>query len=126
LTRLAKQGLLSSDSTRHEEAVVGRNPPEQVALALFAEAIADPMRRRASASDPIELMKSALADHGHDFDALPQDVQDAFIELFGDLSYEELRMLGKLQAKMVQLDPDQTRGLTELVEVGSHATLGKL
>jgi hypothetical protein len=126
LTRLAKQGLLSSDSTRHEEAVVGRNPPEQVALALFAEAIADPMRRRASASDPIELMKSALEDHGHDFDALPQDVQDAFIELFGDLSYEELRMLGKLQAKMVQLDPDQTRGLTELVEVGSHATLGKL
>ena len=103
-----------------------QNPPAQVALALFAEAIADPMKRRASSNDPLALMKDALADHGHDFDALDADVQEAFIELFGDLSYEELRLLGHLQAKLVALDPDQTRGLTELVEVGSHATLAKL
>jgi hypothetical protein len=105
---------------------VSRNPPAQVALALFAEAIADPVRRRGSAADPLDLMKSALAAHGHDFDSLDADVQDAFTELFGDLSYEELRLLGRLQAKFVALDPDQTHGLTELVEVGSHATLAKL
>jgi hypothetical protein len=105
---------------------MGRNTPEQVALALFAEAIADPARRRANVEDPLQLMKQSLSDHGHDFDALDDDVKEAFMDLFGDLSYEELRMLGRLQAKMVELDPDQTRGLTELVEVGSHATLGKL
>ena len=103
-----------------------QNPPAQIALALFAEAVADPLKRRGSANEPLDLMKSALADHGHDFDALDADVQEAFIELFGDLSYEELRLLGHLQAKLVALDPDQTRGLTELVEVGSHATLAKL
>ena len=102
------------------------NPPEQVALALFAEAIADPVRRRGSSNEPLDLMKSALAEHGHDFDDLDPEVQEAFTELFGDLSYEEMRLLGQLQAKLVALDPDQTKGLTELVEVGSHATLAKL
>ena len=105
---------------------MSRNPPEQVALALFAEAIADPVTRRDNQGDPLSLMKQRLIDHGHDFDDLDSDVQAAFMDLFGDLTYEELRMLGRLQAKMVELDPDQTRGLTELVEVGSHATLGKL
>jgi hypothetical protein len=105
---------------------VSRNPPAQVALALFAEAIADPMKRRASSNDPLALMKDALAEHDHDFDELDDDVKDAFIELFGDLSYEELRLFAKLQSRMVELDPDQSRGLTEVVEVGSHATLGKL
>ena len=105
---------------------MSQNPPEQVALALFAEAAADPMRRRASAADPLDLMKSALAEHGHNFDDLPPEVQQAFIELFGDLSYEELRMLGNLQARLVALDPDGQRGLTEQVEVGSFATLAKL
>jgi len=105
---------------------VSQDPPAQVALALFAEAIADPVRRRGSAHEPLELMKSALAAHGHDFDSLEPDVQEAFTELFGDLSYEELRMLGKLQARLVALDPDQRLGLTEQVEVGSHATLAKL
>jgi hypothetical protein len=105
---------------------VSTNPPAQVALALFAEAIADPVRRRGSSDDPLALMKSALAEHGHDFDDLDPEVQVAFTEMFGDLSYEELRLLGHLQAKLVELDPDQSRGLTELVEVGSHATLAKL
>jgi hypothetical protein len=105
---------------------MGRNTPEQVALALFAEAIADPVTRRANVADPLQLMKQSLADHGHDFDALDADVREAFMDLFGDLSYEELRMLGRLQSKMVELDPDQTRGLTEEVEVGSRATLAKL
>jgi hypothetical protein len=103
-----------------------QTPPAQIALALFAEAVADPMRRRGSANEPLDLMKSALAEHGHDFDTLDPDVQEAFTELFGDLSYEELRLLGHLQAKLVALDPDQSRGLTERVEVGSHATLAKL
>jgi hypothetical protein len=105
---------------------VSRNPPAQVALALFAEAIADPVRRRGSAADPLDLMKSALSSHGHDFDNLDGEVQAAFTELFGDLSYEELRLLGNLQAKLVALDPDQSLGLTEQVEVGSFATLAKL
>jgi hypothetical protein len=105
---------------------VSRNPPAQVALALFAEAIADPVRRRGSAADPLDLMKSALASHGHDFDNLDGEVRAAFTELFGDLSYEELRLLGNLQAKLVALDPDQSLGLTEQVEVGSFATLAKL
>jgi hypothetical protein len=105
---------------------VSRNPPAQVALALFAEAIADPVRRRGSAADPLDLMKSALASHGHDFDSLDGEVRAAFTELFGDLSYEELRLLGNLQAKLVALDPDQSLGLTEQVEVGSFATLAKL
>jgi hypothetical protein len=105
---------------------VSRTPPELVALALFAEAIGDPMTRRDNAADPLALMKQRLSDHGHDFADLDQDIQHAFNDLFGDLTHEELRMLGRLQAKMVELDPDQTRGLTELVEVGSHATVGKL
>jgi hypothetical protein len=105
---------------------VSQNPPEQVALALFAEAVADPVRRRGSANEPLDLMKSALADHGHEFEELDADVQEAFTDLFGDLSYEEMRLLGKLQGKLVALDPDGTRGLTEQVEVGSHATLAKL
>ena len=100
--------------------------PALVALALFAEAIADPMKRRGSANDPLDLMKSALAEHGHDFDALDDDVKAAFVELFGDLTYEEMRMLGRMQSRMVELDPDQARGLTERVEVGSFATVTKL
>jgi hypothetical protein len=105
---------------------MGRNTPELVALALFAEAIGDPMTRRDRAGDPIDLMKQRLTEHGHDFADLDVAVKAAFIDLFGDLTYEELRILGRLQAKMVELDPDQTRGLTERVEVGSHATLTKL
>jgi hypothetical protein len=105
---------------------VSMNPPAQVALALFAEAIANPVKRRASSNDPLALMKEALAEHDHDFDELDDDVKAAFIELFGDLSYEELRLFAKLQLKMIELDPDQSRGLTEVVEVGSTATLGKL
>jgi hypothetical protein len=105
---------------------VSQNPPAQVALALFAEAIADPVKRRGSANDPLDLMKEALKDHGHDFEALDADVKSAFDDLFGDLSYEELRMLGRMQAKLVELDPDGTLGLTESVEVGSFATLAKL
>lgn len=101
-----------------------QNPPAQVALALFAEAVADPIRRRGSANEPLDLMKSALAEHGHNFDDLDAEVQEAFTELFGDLSYEELRLLGHLQAKMAALDP--SHGLSEQVEVGSVATLAKL
>ena len=105
---------------------MSQNPPAQVALALFAEAIADPVKRRGSANEPLDLMKEALKDHGHDFEALDADVQAAFIDLFGDMSYEELRMLGRMQAKLVELDPDGSHGLTESVEVGSFATLAKL
>jgi hypothetical protein len=105
---------------------VSENPPAQVALALFAEAIADPVKRRGSANEPLDLMKEALKAHGHDFGTLDADVQSAFVDLFGDLSYEELRMLGRLQAKLVELDPDGSHGLTEAVEVGSVATLAKL
>jgi hypothetical protein len=102
------------------------DPLPQVALALFAEAVADPAKRRKAAHDPLELMKEALIAHGHDFDQLEPDVQHAFISLFSDLSYGELRILGRLQAKLVEADPDHKLGLTELVEVGSHATLAKL
>jgi hypothetical protein len=103
---------------------VSTNPPAQVALALFAEAIADPVRRRAAANDPLALMKSALDERGHDFDDLDPAVQAAFTDLFGDLSYEELRLLARLQTTMTGLSPDH--GLSEQVEVGSFATLAKL
>jgi hypothetical protein len=96
------------------------------ALALFAEAIADPVRRRNAGDDPLVLMKEALAEKGTSFDELDQDVQEAFLDLFGDLTFEELRMLARLQKKLVALDPDGTLGLTEEVEVGSFATLAKL
>jgi hypothetical protein len=97
-----------------------------VALALFAEAVADPAKRREAARDPLKLMKDALREHGRNFDELEPDVQDAFISLFSDLSYGELRVLGRLQSKLVAVDPEHTLGLTEIVEVGSVATLAKL
>jgi hypothetical protein len=74
----------------------------------------------------MELMKSSLSLRGHNFDELPPEVQEAFTDLFGDLSYEELRLLARLQTKLVELDPEGRHGLTEQVEVGSFATLAKL
>jgi hypothetical protein len=103
---------------------VSQNPPAQVALALFAEALADPVRRRSATNDPLDLMKSSLSLRGHDFDALEPEVQEAFVDLFGDLSYEELRLLARLQTKLASVDPKH--GLSEQVEVGSFATLAKL
>jgi hypothetical protein len=99
--------------------------PEHLALALFAEAIGDRDTRRANAKDPLQLLKELLTENGNAFENLPEDVQAAFTELFGDLSFEELRVLGRLQAKMVELDPEGDRGLTEVV-IGSQHTVGKL
>jgi hypothetical protein len=103
---------------------VSENTPAQVALALFAEALADPVKRRGATDDPLSLMKSELAARGHEWETLSTDVQEAFTDLFGDLSYEELRLLGRLQATMAAVDP--RHGLSEQVEVGSFATLAKL
>jgi hypothetical protein len=100
--------------------------PALVALALFAEAVADRDRRRSFANDTLGLLEAALADKNRTLTDLDPDVRQAYVDLFGDLSFEELRLLARLQAKMVELDPDQVLGLTEKVEVGSHATLAKL
>lgn len=80
-----------------------QNPasPELIALAHFAEAIADPdpARRRAFADDPLGELDRALAPHNLSRGDLPSEVQD-FID---SLSYEELRLLGRLQTTMVDL-----------------------
>jgi hypothetical protein len=80
-----------------------QNPasPELMALAHFAEAIADPdpARRRAFANDPLGELDNALAPHGLSRSDLPDEVQD----FINSLSYEELRLLGRLQNTMVDL-----------------------
>lgn len=97
------------------------------ALALFAEALADPVQRREFANDPLGLMKSAMGRANLDFEQdLGAAAQRGFTELFEDLSYEELRMLARLQATMVALDPEQVLGLTDRVQTASHSTVAKL
>jgi hypothetical protein len=121
LTPLGKPGLLSSDCIQPQEVAVSEpKSAEHLALALFAEAIGDRGTRRQNADNPLELMKQRLLDKDVDFDALPDDAKQAFDDLFGDLSFEELRILGRLQEKMAALDPDGTRGLTEVVIGSSH------
>lgn len=62
-------------------------------LARFADLITDRDVRRAFDSDPIGTLK----DRGVNVDALPP----AVLEFFADLSYEELRLLARLQETMV-------------------------
>jgi hypothetical protein len=101
--------------------------PELRALALFAEALADPAQRREFANEPLGLMRSAMGRAKLDFDQdLSAEARQAFTELFGDMSYEELRLLSRLQQTMVGLDPEQALGLTDRVQTASHATVAKL
>jgi replication initiation and membrane attachment protein DnaB len=95
-----------------------------VALALFADAITDTSRRRRAAEDPLELFKQLLSERGTSFEDLDPEVQQAISDLFGDLSYEELRLLARLQRTLGGLNPEH--GLSENVEVNSFVTLAKL
>jgi hypothetical protein len=95
-----------------------------VALALFADAITDAPSRRRFANDPLELFKELLSQRGSSFEELDAEVQQAFTDLFGDLSYEELRLLARLQSTLGGVNPEH--GLNERVEVGSFVTLAKL
>jgi hypothetical protein len=92
-------------------------PPELLALAHFAVSIADPAKRRAFATDPLGELDNALQPHGLSRANLPQEVQD-FID---SLSYEELRLLARLQTTMVDL---RDRGIDSLSEV-VNPTLAK-
>jgi hypothetical protein len=58
------------------------------AHAIFIEAIRDPHRRRQLAEHPQETFEEA----GVDFDELPAELQ----QLLRDLSYEELRLLARM------------------------------
>ncbi|MGZ4181867.1 MAG: hypothetical protein ACXVUL_14430 [Solirubrobacteraceae bacterium] len=67
------------------------------ALALFAEAIANPATRRDFAGRSGELLDSVLGDD------VGEDAKEAFRALFGDLTDEEVRLLARLQHTMVGL-----------------------
>jgi hypothetical protein len=98
--------------------------PELKALALFAEAIAHP-DNRGKFSDPVSVLETALANNGG-LEGLEPAVQAGLVDLLDGLSEEEVRMLARLQRRMVSLDPDGRLGLTEKVETNSHVTIGKL
>jgi hypothetical protein len=101
------------------------NPsPELVALAKFAEALADPVRRRET-PDTLDLFKDAAGGE-EAFNDLAPTVRDGIVDLLDGLTPEEVRVLARLQRRMVELDPDGALGLTEQVPIGSHATVGKL
>lgn len=61
-------------------------------LAKFANLITNPHQRREFNRDPL----GTLAGNGVDTDQLPPSVR----EFLSDLSYEELRLLGKMQTAM--------------------------
>ena len=85
------------------------------AVALIANVISDPEKRRAFAEDPNTTIDAELGD---DAKALPPKVR----KFFSELTYEELRVLAQLQQTM-----KGQAGLFEEVQT-SHgkATLGKL
>jgi hypothetical protein len=98
-------------------------PSEELrALALFADAIADPALRNQTA-DPLELLRSVA---GEKWDSFQPDVRRGLIDLLDGMTREELQVLARLQRHMVLIDPDGTLGLTEKVKTGSHKTLAKL
>jgi hypothetical protein len=99
--------------------------PELRALALFADALANRERRRAFNGDTLGLLEDALSTKGLTLDSLDNQVREAYIDLFADMTFQEVRILARMQAKLVALDPDGALGLTEQVEVGSHVTIGK-
>lgn len=92
-----------------------QNPaaPELLALAHFAAAVGDPdpARRRALAADPLGELDNVLRPHGLSRDDLPQEVR----ELIDSLSYEELRLLARLQTTMVGLRAQGIESLSEQV-----------
>ena len=103
-------------------------PPALVALALFAEAISDPSRRRGAGGNAHQLLRDAYENPtrgvpSRRYDALPQDVKDAFVDLFDSLTPQEIDLLAKLQERFSGLE---AHGLAEQVEVGSFRTLAKL
>jgi hypothetical protein len=67
------------------------------ALALLAQVLSDPQKRRAFADDPAGTLETELGDAKND---LPPKVR-AF---FSDLTYEELRVLAQLQKTMKGID----------------------
>jgi hypothetical protein len=92
------------------------NPPAgshkaQKALALVAKVIQDPQKRRDFVHDPQGTMEAA----GGNFNDLPRRVRT----FFGNLTYEELRVLAQLQETMVREE-----GLHDTLRGG--VTLGKL
>jgi hypothetical protein len=96
--------------------------PELRALALFADAIADPALRDQTAN-PLELLRSIA---GEEWDRFQPDVRRGLIDLLDGMTREEVQVLARLQRHMVLIDPEGTLGLTEKVKTGSHKTLGKL
>jgi hypothetical protein len=116
----------AKDQTGPEGDPPEETPLELVALALFADAIADPVARRAFANDSLGFLQGALQDKGKDFEALDPAVQAAFVEFFADLSYEELRLLARLQTTMVGLKNEGFTSLAEDVTVNSFVSLAKL
>jgi hypothetical protein len=85
------------------------------ALALLAEVISDPGKRRRFADHPEKTLREELGDAAND---LPPKVR-AF---FSELTYEELRVLAQLQKTMKGVD-----GLYEEVPTDdAPATLAKL
>jgi hypothetical protein len=92
-------------STEEGSAAAGK------AQEIFTEAIADPYRRRALANHPEEAFEEA----GVNFNALPSQLQ----ALLKDLSYEELRLLSRVQ------DTLDRAGLIERPQSASGGTICK-
>ena len=90
----------------------------QKALAVVAEVLRDPDKRRDLAERPEETLAHELQQQGASLDDLPEPVQ----KFFADLTSEELRVLARLQETMADLPDDF--GLSDHLRHG--ATLAKL
>ena len=89
-----------------------------LALARLAETIGDPQtRRRFASNNSADFLDEAMAE----VNDLTDEVKDEFRRLFGDLTFEELRLLARLQETMLRLRDKGYDNLSEEV----NPTVGK-
>ena len=121
-TKPNPEGDAVSDQEEPDPPGLEEPSPELRALALFADAIADP-RLRSQQGDPLELLRSIA---GAELESLQPAVRRGLIDLLDGMTPEEVQVLARLQRHMLLIDPDGSLGLTEKVKTGSHKTLAKL
>jgi hypothetical protein len=89
-----------------------------VALAKLAEKVADKGARRRLSNDSNAMLDEAIAEAGLDPDS---NAARTFRDLFGDLTFEELRLLARMQTKIVELSEEHP----DLAEELGNPTVSK-
>jgi hypothetical protein len=92
------------------------------ALAIIAEAIADPESRKRIKADRRGGISDALGQHGRDIGDLPEEL----LAFFANLADEEIDTLAKLQTTMAGLSEKGFPSLSENVPGKPFHTLAKL